>query len=203
MQLTVYADDRADARRRRGGQGPRSSVGTVRDSLDLLLDAAGERAVRAEGAALAERGLADPFARTTGHHAPHLTVAERDEVADEVDARLGVLTAHLPLALDLGPVVVLGGADRRFLARAVLPTPGLLALHADAAGLLGPGGPPHGAVGAWLPHVTVSGRLADADVPGALAALDLGAGGPGSPAYRVVGERLRRWLPREGVVRDL
>lgn len=181
----------------------------MRDSLDLLLDAAGERAVRAEGAALAERGLADPFARTTGHHAPHLTVAERDEVTDEVDARLGALTAHLPLALDLGPVVVLGAADRRFLARAVLPTPRLLALHVEAAALLGPGGPPHGVPGAWLPHVTVSGRIADDALPAALAALEAAARArrtderPGSSAYRVVGERLRRWLPRTGEVRDL
>lgn len=167
----------------------------MRDSLDLLLDAAGDAAVRADWAALAAAEVPSSGDREADDHAPHVTIAERDEVAPEVDAALGVLVERLPLALVLGPPVVLGAADRRFVARTVVPTAELLSLHAAAAELLGPGGPPHGAVGEWLPHVTVSGRLRDDGVTAALGAL--------GPAYGVRAVRLRRWYPRERVVRDL
>ncbi|MDT9591443.1 2'-5' RNA ligase family protein [Nocardioides zeae] len=167
----------------------------MRDSLDLLLDGPGEAAVRAEWDALSAAGVPSSGDRTGGHHGPHVTVAERDRVAEDLEARLDELAVRLPLTLRLGPPLVLGGPGRRVLARAVVATPALLDLHAAAAAVLGPGGPPHGEVGAWTPHVTLSGRLGDDDVAGALGAL--------GEAYAVRAVRLRRWMPASGTVRDL
>lgn len=168
----------------------------MRDSLDLLLDAGGERAVRDEWERVAGAGVPGAGVRRDAGHAPHLTVAERDEVAADVDASLDALVAHLPLTLHLGAPVVLGAPGRRVVARVVAPTPELLALHAEAARLLGPeGGPPWSAPGRWVPHLTVTGRLTDDQVVPALGAL-------GAP-YDVVGARLRRWMPTTRTLRDL
>ncbi len=168
----------------------------MRDSLDLLLDAEGERAVRDEWERVASAGVPGAGVRRDAGHAPHLTVAEREGVAAEADAALDALVAHLPLTLHLGAPVVLGAAGRRVVARVVAPTSALLHLHAEAARLLGPdGGPPWSAPGRWVPHLTVTGRLTDDEVVPALGAL-------GAP-YDVVGARLRRWMPGTRTLRDL
>ncbi|MDQ1102740.1 2'-5' RNA ligase family protein [Nocardioides zeae] len=171
----------------------------MRDSLDLLLDAEGEGAVREEWDRVAAAGVPGAGVRRDAGHAPHLTVAERDEVPAEADAALDALVAHLPLTLHLGAPLVLGAAGRRVVARVVAPTPALLALHAEAARLLrsggARGGPPWSAPGRWVPHLTVTGRLTDDQVVPALTAL-------GAP-YEVVGARLRRWMPGTRTLRDV
>lgn len=171
----------------------------MRDSLDLLLDAAGEHAVREEWDRVAAVGVPGAGVRRDAGHAPHLTVAERDEVPAEADTALDALAAHLPLTLHLGAPLVLGAPGRRVVARAVAPTPALLVLHAEAARLLAEGGarggPPWSAPGRWVPHLTVTGRLTDDQVAPALGAL-------GAP-YDVVGARLRRWMPGPRTLRDL
>ncbi|WP_028473309.1 2'-5' RNA ligase family protein [Nocardioides alkalitolerans] len=167
----------------------------MRHSLDLLLDASGDAAVRAEWRLLSEAGLPSSGDRQDATHGPHVTLAERDEVPAEAERAVGTLVASLPLALHLGPPVVLGTADRWFLARSVVPSAALLALHAEAAELLGPGGPPWAAPGAWLPHVTLSRRLTTTALTEALGLL--------GPAYDVAATRLRRWDPEARTVRDL
>lgn len=167
----------------------------VRDSLDLLLDDAGEAAVRAEWRRLSEAGVPSSGDRVDASHAPHLTLAERDRVEPAAEAALAGLVALLPLTLHLGPPVVLGGPGRRVLARSVAPTPGLVELHAEAARILGGGGPPWSAPGRWLPHVTLSRRSDDASVVRALPLL--------GEAYDVRATRLQRWEPAARRLRQL
>ncbi|MFW6774939.1 2'-5' RNA ligase family protein [Nocardioides sp. CPCC 205120] len=167
----------------------------MRDSLDLLLDDAGEAVVRAEWTALVDAGLPSAGDRRDATHAPHVTVAERDAVDPCADEAIETLVALLPVAVHLGAPVVLGARRGVVVARSVVPTAELLALHAAAHAALGPGGPPWSAPGRWLPHVTVSGRLEPPQVGAVVAVL--------GPGYDVVGARLRRWSPGTRAVRDL
>ncbi|WP_277500458.1 MULTISPECIES: 2'-5' RNA ligase family protein [unclassified Nocardioides] len=167
----------------------------MRASLDLLLDDAGESAVRAEWGVLTAAGLPSAGDRRDATHAPHVTVAERDAVRPAADEALEALVARLPVAVHLGAPVVLGARRGLVVARSVVPTADLLALHAAAHATLGPGGPPWSEPGRWLPHVTVSGRLDASQVGAVVAAL--------GPGYDVVGARLRRWSPATRTVRDL
>ena len=98
-------------------------------SVELVLDAASDAAVRAEWAALLAAGLPSRARNPSPTNAPHVTLLAATHLAPDHDAALAEAVAGLPLEVRLGPVVLFG-TDRPVLARLVVPTADLLALHA-------------------------------------------------------------------------
>jgi hypothetical protein len=135
-------------------------------SIELLLDEATERAVRAEWQRLAEAGLSSMAAHTASSNRPHLTLLVRATLpALAFDAIL----ERRAFAVVLGAPLLFGVGDRRVLARSVIPSQELLDLHAGVHALAGPGDDaPHTAVGAWTPHVTLARRMKLTDAATAL-----------------------------------
>lgn len=160
-------------------------------SVEGLLDAATDAEVRREWAVLAEAQLPSQAAHTGVTNAPHVTLSAAGGVPEEVEQRLHrMLEALPPLPVRLGPLVVMG-ARRHVLARLVVPTEALLALHRAVAEAM------EGAsdlsdlvrVDRWTPHVTLGHGLTPAQVGEALALLGPLRGLDGTI------ETVRRWDP--------
>lgn len=78
----------------------------------------------------------------------------------------------LPIPLVLGSPLVLGAGESRTLARLVVPSPELLALHRRLHDAVGPGGDaPFSAPARWTPHVTLARRIPLPEVGRAIALL--------------------------------
>ncbi|GAB2706603.1 2'-5' RNA ligase [Microbacterium marinum] len=173
-------------------------------SIELLLDEATERAVRAEWEALAAAGLSSLAAHTAPSNRPHVTLLVRPELGPFAVAE----RAAFPVVL--GAPMLFGAGDRRVLARAVLPSAELLELHAAVHAAAGSGAPhaaegvslavagadaPHTSPGEWMPHVTLARRLKVADLERALPLLG------GELHGRALS--LRRWDAASATVTDL
>lgn len=156
-------------------------------SLEFVFDAVGDAAIRREWEILERAGLPNQSRHTGATNRPHVTLLVRTRLTD-LDG--GALEPHLPLGVGLGAPLLFGGLRTRVLARSVLPTPGLLGLHAAVHALAGGGDDaPHTVPGDWSPHVTLARRLPTDRVGEALAAL-AEQGGDRIDA-RVIG--IRRW----------
>ncbi|MGW3435911.1 2'-5' RNA ligase family protein [Streptomyces bacillaris] len=138
-------------------------------SIELLPDAATERAVRRVWQAVADAGL--PSLADHGHptNRPHLTLATADTLPAATRTVLAQALTALPLPLHLGGLLRFSG---RFevLAWAVRPDDALLALHEEVWRIVREtpeAGPPHPllAPGRWVPHITL-GRGRGAVWPG-------------------------------------
>lgn len=154
-------------------------------SVELVLDAAGEDAVRREWAALEAAGLSSVGAHRSPSNRPHVTLLAAPGLP------VPRLAPALPIALRLGaPALLPGDGERRVLARAVERTDDLLALR--AAVLHASGTHVEGAhdASAWLPHVTLAKRLRATELPRALALL-------GEP-IEATAVGLRHWDPESG-----
>jgi hypothetical protein len=127
---------------------------------------------------------------------PHVTVAVAERIAPDVDALLLPVTQQLPLDCEVGAPVLFGRSNAA-LARLVVPTTALLALHADVhricAPYLLPGPLSHSLPGQWTAHVTVGRRIENASVGTVLRT----AGQPAEIRGRLAG--LRRWDGTERV----
>ena len=122
--------------------------------------------MRAEWEALAAAGLSSLAAHTEASNRPHITLLVRSELAAFDPA---AITARPPWEVRLGAPVLFGAGDRRVLARSVVPSRELLALHEAVHGAAGAGDDaPHTAPGAWTPHVTLARRVRTADLERAL-----------------------------------
>ncbi|MFC7794378.1 2'-5' RNA ligase family protein [Streptomyces cinereoruber] len=148
-------------------------------SVELLPDAATERAVREAWRLLADAGLPSLAGHRHPTNRPHLTLASADALSGEVRARLlHVLAEALPVPLRLDGLVRFSGRTR-VLAWAVRPDGALLRLHEEVGRILreAPGsGRPNPLLdpARWVPHVTLArGRGAFPDPP---------AGAPGALA---------------------
>jgi 2'-5' RNA ligase len=121
---------------------------------------------------------------------PHVTLAVAERIAPDVDALLLPVAQRLPLACDVGAPVLFGQSNA-VLARLIVPTTELLALHADVhrvcAPHLLPGPLPHSLPGQWTAHVTLARRIENASVGTVLRF----AGEPAEIRGRLAG--LRRW----------
>lgn len=96
----------------------------------------------------------------------------------------------------LGAPVLFGASERRVLARAVVPSAELLALHAGVHAAAGPGeDAAHTVPGEWSPHVTLARRMPLTDLARALACV--GGELHGHAAS------LRRWDAASATVTDL
>jgi 2'-5' RNA ligase len=155
-------------------------------SIELVFDGVTEAAIRRIWADLAGAGIPSqaPASR------PHLTLAVADRIAPDVDALLKPVTQRLPLGCAVGAVVLFGRSNA-VLARLVVPTAELLALHAEVHRLCGPymvpGPKPNSLPRQWTGHVTLARRVGGAQLGRALRI----AGRPSEIHGTVAG--LRRW----------
>lgn len=164
-------------------------------SLELTLDARLDVAVRSEWSALAEAGLPSQAQHTGTSNRPHVTLMVRDALPS-AGAVTGVAVVRLPLRLELGAPVLFGTGERRVLARLVVPSADLLALHTELHAEVGSGeDAPHSRPGDWTPHVTLARRIPLARLGEALAVLDAIDPAPGLHGAAM---ELRHW---DGVAR--
>lgn len=155
-------------------------------SLELLLDAASEAAVRDDWERLRASGHSSLAASTAVANRPHVTAVVRTDlpVPD-----LSPLARILPLDIRLLAPIVFSHSDearRGVLVRPIHLTPELDALHRRLHAICGPGTDlPHTAPGAWTPHVTLARRLILSQMPEAIARL--------APARDATIVGVRRW----------
>lgn len=155
-------------------------------SIELVFDHVTELALRRIWTDLAAAGIPSqaPASR------PHVTLVVADGIAPEVDALLAPVAQQLPLRCAIGASVLFGRANA-VLARLVVPTTELLAVHADVHRVCGPyvvpSPLPNSLPGHWTAHVTLARRIGDPQLGRALRV----AGRPAEIAGRVAG--LRRW----------
>ncbi|CAJ1583157.1 2'-5' RNA ligase family protein [[Mycobacterium] wendilense] len=155
-------------------------------SVELVFDADTEATVRGIWDELRAAGIASPAPAAR----PHCTLTVAQRIDARVDASLADVLDRFPLPCRLGATLIFGRAAG-VLARSVLPTEELLAVHREVyrltLPLLEPAPMPHTAPGQWSPHVTLARRLP----PERLAAALRIAGTPAEIVGTVVG--LRRW----------
>ena len=167
-------------------------------SVELLLDDALDGAVRRQWDRLAAAGLPSQARHPGASNRPHvtLTVSTVPWSAAVEAALADAVIGSLPLAVRLGAPLVFAPGPRCVLARLVVPSPALLALHARIHAAAepdrAPGGVPHTAPGEWTPHVTLARGLPVARLGEAVAALGEATPGhvPGAPGHAV---GARRW----------
>jgi 2'-5' RNA ligase len=159
----------------------------VTQSVELLLDAEADAAVRRQWDALAAADLPSQARHAGATNAPHVTIAvAREALAARQEADLHELAVHLPLAARLGGLVLFPRRGRAVLARVVVPHVDLLRIQAAAAAIVPPGDP-HLEPGRWTAHVTLArGLRTDQIGPAVLALGDT----PDVPATAVA---VRRW----------
>jgi 2'-5' RNA ligase len=175
-------------------------------SVELLFDRVTEDGVRAAWVSLHEAGLPSLAAHPGATNRPHVTLAVAHAGLDAAAPRLaGALSRWLAppgLHVTLGGLVLFGGARRRWvLARGVVPSRALQAMHEAVHEEIGAAAPrvttePLTRPDAWCPHVTLARRLPAEHLAAAVALLDLS-----SVAGRVVGARL--WDSGPARVTDL
>ena len=130
-------------------------------SVELTLDGAADRAVRAQWAQLAEAGLpTEQRAAPSPSHRPHVTLFAADRLADDADERLPGVVGDLALDLRIGAVLLFG--PRRgsvVVVRQVVPSRALLELQARVAAVCGADPTGQFGPGRWSPHVTLARRV--------------------------------------------
>ena len=127
-------------------------------SIELLFDPETEAAIRHIWDDLAAANI--PSQAPAGR--PHVTLAVADRIAEDVDASLRPLTDQLPLPCIVGASLLLGRTNA-ILARLIVPTAGMLGLHAEVHRVCGehlqPEPAPTSLPGRWTPHVTLARRV--------------------------------------------
>lgn len=155
-------------------------------SIELVFDRDTEAAVRRIWGELAAVGIPSqaPASR------PHATMVVAERIAPDVDALLGSASQRLPMDCVVGAPLLFGRA-KVVLARLVVPTSELLALHAEVHRLclpyVLPTPMPNCLPGQWTAHVTLARRVGGAQLGRALRV----AGRPSEIHGSIAG--LRRW----------
>ena len=161
-------------------------------SVELLFDPDTEATLRRIWDDLAAADL--PSRVPAGR--PHVTVAVAERIAPDVDALLRPVARQLPLKCNVGAPLLFGQSNA-VLARLIVPTAELLALHADVHRICGPhllpGTLPHSLPDQWTAHVTLARRIEGAQLGPVLRI----AGQPTEIRGRLAG--LRRWDGTERV----
>ena len=131
-------------------------------SVELLLDAHGDAAVRRVWDALTEAGVRSQAAHRSPTNRPHVTMTVASGLSEQVDGDLTAALDRLPLRCRLGAPTVFGRGPFT-LVLLVVPSAELLDLHAEVHRICMPhmiSGPlPHAEPGQWTPHVTLARRL--------------------------------------------
>jgi len=102
-------------------------------SVELLFDPGTEATLRRIWDDLAAADL--PSRVPAGR--PHVTMVVAEQIAPDVDALLRPIVQQLPLECDVGAPLLFGQSNA-VLARLIVPTAELLALHADVHRICGP-----------------------------------------------------------------
>ena len=127
---------------------------------------------------------------------PHVTLAVAERIEPDVDALLRPVAPRLPLRCTVGAPVLFGQSNA-VLARLVVPSADLLALHAEVHRICGPhllpGPLPHSLPDQWTAHVTLARRVGNAHIEPVLRV----AGQPAEIEGTFAG--LRRWDGSERV----
>lgn len=160
-------------------------------SVELLLDARTDAVIRSLWQDLDDAGLPSQVRVTSPTNRPHVTLLAAQRIAAEADEALRGLSHRFPLDVVVGTPLVFGGA-KLTLARLIVPSAGLLDLHAVIYRLalphIGAEPFPHCRPGHWTPHVTLGRRFTSEQIG---AAMEIVGGSAGDLAATVVG--LRRW----------
>lgn len=136
-------------------------------TIELVFDADTEAAIRQLWAGLAGAGMPSqaPASR------PHVTLLVAEQIAPDVDALMMPLNERFPLPCTIGAPVLFGRGGA-ILARLVVPTAELLAVHAEVHRLGAahsvPGPAPNSLPGQWTAHVTLARRVHGAQLARAL-----------------------------------
>jgi hypothetical protein len=155
-------------------------------SIELVFDRDTETTIRRIWADLAAAGIPSqaPASR------PHATMVVAERIVADVDAVLAPMSQRLPLECVVGAPLLFGRA-KVVLARLLVPTSELLAVHADVYRLclphVEPAPMPNCLPGQWTAHVTLARRVGGAQLGRALRV----AGRPSEIHGSVAG--LRRW----------
>ena len=159
-------------------------------SVELLLDDAADREIRAQWDRLGDAGL--PTSRRSTpmtSHAPHVTLWAGDAVDPADDAALPGLFADLDLELVVGSVMLFGPIRGSYvLVRAVVGSAALLGLQQSVVRTLRTRAYGGFEDGRWSPHVTLARRVGADQVGRSLTVL---AGSPPELPTRV--RQARRW----------
>jgi 2'-5' RNA ligase len=155
-------------------------------SIELLFDRDTEAAIRHiwEGLAAADIPSQAPAGR------PHVTLAVAERISPDVDALLRPVAQRLPFGCVVGASLLFGRSNA-VLARLIVPTAELLAVHAEVHRICGPylapDPVPNSLPGQWTAHVTLARRVGGAQLGRALRI----AGRPSEMHGTLAG--LRRW----------
>jgi hypothetical protein len=172
------------------------------DSVELLLDPRTEDIVRSAWQMLDDAGLPSQAHVKSPTNRPHVTVIAAGRISPGVDDVLRPLADRFPVATQVGAPVVFGGSSRHALARLIVPSAGLLDLHAEIYRLCLPyvSGEPfdHCRPGHWTAHVTLGRRFTAQEIGAAMALLN----GSGNDLGGAVAG-LRRWDSRQRVDHQL
>jgi hypothetical protein len=124
-------------------------------SVELIPDAELDRAVRDDWDRLLGADLPSSGRNPAPSNRPHVTLAVRDRVDPAAFAGIAEM---LPVALELAGFVLLGHRDRYVLARHVVVSAPLLAVHRVVAEIAGRPEPRYSNTGIdrWTPHITVA-----------------------------------------------
>jgi len=144
-------------------------------SIELLLDSHSDGVLRADWQALADAGLPSQVNVKSATNRPHITLLAAERISPDIDEVLRELAPRLPFECVVGAHVVFAG-PRLTLARLIVPSAKLLALHAEVYRLALPfvsGQPfPHCRPGHWTAHATLGRRLTPVQVGSALGVAD-------------------------------
>jgi 2'-5' RNA ligase len=155
-------------------------------TVELLFDSDTEAALRRIWDDLADADL--PARAPAGR--PHVTLAVAERISPDVDALLRPIAAQLPITCTVGAPLLFGRSNA-VLARLIVPTAELLAVHAEVhricAPHLMPGPMPNSLPGEWTAHATVARRVGGPQLEQAFQL----AGQPSEIHGTVAG--LRRW----------
>jgi 2'-5' RNA ligase len=152
----------------------------VGNSIEGVFDSGLEFVVRGDWATLIDAGLPSQGRNPAPSNRPHVTFAYASAYPEDVEARLPESLGDLPLAVRIGAVAAFPAHGRPesegpwfTLVRMLVPSPGLLDLHARLLELVGdaPGLARNCRVGAWTPHVTLARRITAEQVGTAIGAL--------------------------------
>jgi 2'-5' RNA ligase len=136
-------------------------------SIELVFDRDTEAAIRRIWADLAAAGIPSqaPASR------PHVTLAVAEQIMPGADAQLRSVAQRLPVGCVVGASLLFGRSSA-VLARLIVPTAELLALHAEVHRICGPyllpGPMPNSLPGQWTAHVTLARRVGGAQLGRAL-----------------------------------
>jgi hypothetical protein len=136
-------------------------------SIELVFDRDTGAAIRRIWEDLAAAGIPSqaPASR------PHVTLVVADRIAPDVDALLQPVAQRLPLGCAVGASLLFGRSNA-VLARLIVPTAELLAVHAEVHRMCGPylapGPMPNSLPGQWTGHVTLARRVGGAQLGRAL-----------------------------------